>query len=412
MAGGTLVEPRWDDARAVLAAAVRPLAPIRTQLADCDGLVLAEDLVARTDLPSFDTSSMDGWAVAGTGPWRIVGEALAGRPSPPELRPGQAAAIATGGMVPPGAVAVIRSEEGLVEEGSEGAVLVAPPPPGPTHVRPAGEECRAGETLAPSGSSVTPALIGLAAAAGHDDLAVVPGPRVALVLFGDELVGSGVPAKGLVRDSLGPQVPAWVTRLGATVVSVEHCPDTLAEHTEALARAARAADLVLTTGGTAAGPVDHLHTAIAACEGTLVVDTVAVRPGHPMLAATVPAADRGPEGTGHAVAPTIEPTWLVGLPGNPQSAIVTLMSLAAPILDRLAGRSAQLVLPLLTLTEPVPAPAHEDRLVLGTRAGDRFTPGRHLGSAMLRGLAAATGFAVVPPGGAPAGGAVRWLALP
>ena len=401
----TLVEPRWDEARAALATAVPTLPARRLPLAACDGLVLAEDLVARTDLPSFDTSAMDGWAVAGDGPWRLVGEALAGRPLTRPLRPGEAVVIATGGAVPTGADAVIRSEDGHTAGGPAGDLVTAPQPNGRTHIRPAGEECRAGEVLARAGSALSPALIGLAAAAGHDDLEVVPRPRVALVLFGDELVDTGIPAPGLVRDSLGPQVPAWVARLGADVASVERCEDTLAAHVAAIERASSGADLVLTTGGTAAGPVDHLHTAIAECGGTVLVDSVAVRPGHPMLAAAVPGSDDH----GHSGPRTV---WLVGLPGNPQSAIVTLMSLAAPILARLSGRLGDPELPDVTLTEAVGAPAHEDRLVLGTCSGDSFTPGTHLGSGMLRGLAAATGFAVVPPGGAPAGASVRWLALP
>lgn len=400
----TLIEARWDAARAALSAAAEPLPARHLPLAECDGLVLARDLVARTDLPSFDTSAMDGWAVAGAGPWRVTGQALAGRPLADSVRPGHAVLIATGGAVPPGAEAVIRSEDGTIASTPDGDRLVAAQPAGRTHVRPAGEECRVGEVLAPAGTVITPALVGLAAAAGHDQLAAIPRPRVALVLFGDELVDSGVPAPGLVRDSLGPQVPAWVVRLGGQVVSVERCEDTLAAHVAAIERASSGADLVLTTGGTAAGPVDHLHTAIAECRGTVLVDSVAVRPGHPMLAATVPGSHDGRSDPRRV--------WLVGLPGNPQSAIVTLMSLAAPLVARLSGRPGDPELPTVTLTEAVGAPAHEDRLVLGTRSGDSFTPGTHLGSGMLRGLAAATGFAVVPPGGAPAGASVRWLALP
>jgi molybdopterin molybdotransferase len=141
--------------------------------------------------------------------------------------------------------------------------------------------------------------------------------------------------------------------------------------------------------------VDHLHSAIARCGGRIVVDSVAVRPGHPMLAARLP-----------------QPAWLVGLPGNPQSAIVTLMSLGAPILAGLAGRTPLPELAVLEAAERIPAPAREDRLVLGTREGSRFTPGSHLGSGMLRGLAGATGFGVLPPGGVQAGDPVRWLLLP
>ena len=275
-------------------------------------------------------------------------------------------------------------------------MLTAPEPDGPTHVRPAGEECAQGELLALAGTVLNPALIGLAAASGHDELLVVPRPRVALVLFGDELATAGVPGRGLVRDSLGPQVPAWVARLGADVVLVQRSEDTLTAHVEAISRAAATADVVLTTGGTAAGPVDHLHAAIARCDGEVVVDSVAVRPGHPMLAATV---DRGR-------------VWLVGLPGNPQSAIVTLASIGAPILAALAGRPTLPELAHITCSQAVRAPAHEDRLVLGSIVDGEFVPGSHLGSGMLRGLAAASGFAVLPPGGVAAGESVRWLPLP
>ncbi len=392
----TLVEPRWDAARAALAAELRPLAPVRHVLAVCDGLVLAEDLVALCALPSFDTSAMDGWAVAGPGPWTIVGQSLAGRPVPGPLTAGQAVVIATGGVVPEGAGAVVRSEDGRVEVRGGAEVLSAPTPDEPTHVRPAGGECAAGEVLATAGTVLTPALIGLAAASGHDELVVVPSPKVALVLFGDELATAGIPARGLVRDSLGPQVPAWVARMGVDVVLVERCEDTLVAHAEAIRRVSAFAEVVLTTGGTAAGPVDHLHAAIAMCDGEVVVDSVAVRPGHPMLVATL---DRGR-------------AWLVGLPGNPQSAIVTLMSLGAPILAGLAGREPLPGLAEVTSAEDVGAPAHEDRLVLGRLVDGQFVPGSHLGSGMLRGLAAATGFGVLPPGGVVAGGTVRWLPLP
>ena len=392
----TLFEPRWDAARAALADAVGPLPAVDLPVADCDGLVLARDLRALCALPSFDTSAMDGWAVAGGGPWAVVGASLAGRPVPGPLVAGQAVVIATGGVVPVGADAVVRSEEGQVAARAGVDVLIAATPDGATHVRPAGEECAVDEVLAAAGAVVTPALLGLAAAAGHDTLHVVPRPRAAVVLFGDELAISGIPEPGKVRDSLGPQVPAWLARLGVEVVSVELAEDTLAAHVEAMLRAAQVADVVLTTGGTAAGPVDHLHTAIADCGGEVVVDSVAVRPGHPMLAGTL--ADGA--------------AWIVGLPGNPQSAIVTLLSLAAPIVAALAGNPAPAELPVIICAEPVGAPAHEDRLVLGRLIDGVFHPGTHLGSGMLRGLAGAGGFAVLPPGGVAAGAQVRWLALP
>lgn len=397
----TLIEPRWDDARSFLARAAVPLPGTVLPLQECDRHVLDRDLVARCPLPSFDTSAMDGWAVSGSGPWLLAGESLAGGPPPPAIGPGQAVTIATGAMVPDGADAVIRSEEGRLGRDRGRPVLIADTPDGPTYVRPKGEECTTGDVLAVAGTSATPALLGLAAASGHDTLRVIRRPRAALVLCGDELAVSGVPAPGMVRDSLGPQLPAYLARMGVEVVAVDRCPDTLEAHVQAISQAALRADVVLTTGGTAAGPVDHLHAAIEACGGRMAVDTVAVRPGHPMLAATLDGA-----------APGAPPTWVVGLPGNPQSAIVTLLTLAAPLLARLAGEAAVPDLRRVTSAEAVPAPDHEDRLVLGSLIDGVFRPGSHLGSAMLRGLAAATGFAVLPPKGVPAGGSVRWLPLP
>jgi molybdopterin molybdotransferase len=181
--------------------------------------------------------------------------------------------------------------------------------------------------------------------------------------------------------------------MGAQVVSVSRARDTLDAHVEAIGRASAAADVVVTTGGTAAGPVDHLHAAVAALGGEFLVDSVAVRPGHPMALAR------------------LETAWLLGLPGNPQSAVVSLLSLGQPLLDSMLGRPAP-VLPEVDLESSAPAPPREHRLLACRLSDGRALPVAHLGSAMLRGLAAADGFAVLPPGGAGAGERVAWLALP
>lgn len=251
-----------------------------------------------------------------------------------------------------------------------------------------------GETLAAAGTVVTPAVAGLLAAAGLDHVSVRAVPRAALLLLGDELLDSGLPGVGQVRDSLGPQLPGWLRRLGATVDVVVRVADTVADLVTAL-RSARASgvDLILTTGGTAAGPVDCLHAALAELGGRLLVDSVAVRPGHPMVLADLAGVP------------------LVGLPGNPQSAVVSLVSLGAPVVRSMLGQPEP-PLAEVALAADLKAPNHENRLVLGTVSGGRFTAASHLGSAMLRGLSVSEGFAVLPPTGAAAGAVVGWLPLP
>lgn len=402
----------WPEARS-LAARARP-GPIRTvPIGEADGRVLAADITARCDLPAFDTSAMDGWAVRGSGPWRLRSETvLAGSDREMALAAGEASTIATGARVPAGAFAILRSEHGEVSgEYVRATELV----PAGAHIRPQGEEVTAGEVLVAAGTTITPAGVGLAAAAGNDVVEVRDRPRVAVVVLGDELVFSGIAPVGFVRDALGVQLPGWLSRLGAECVGTFRAADTLADHSEVISRARQCADVVITTGGTAAGPVDHVHAVVTDMGGRFLVDSVAVRPGHPMaLASWVPPADRfGEPGSGAGSADTTGPGagWLLALPGNPQSAIVGLLTLGQPLLDGLLGRP-QRQLGRVRIGADVAAPAHEHRLVACSLDRATARPVQHLGSAMLRGLTRAHGFAVVPPGGALASAELMWIPLP
>ncbi|BCJ59473.1 molybdopterin molybdotransferase MoeA [Micromonospora endophytica] len=379
----------WEEARSrVYAVGLAAALPsVERPLTEADGHTLADPLITRTDLPAFPTSSVDGWAVRGAGPWRVVGRVLAGSAPPPLTQDGTTVEIATGAMVPEGTSAVLRVEESTrTSDGSVDGV-----PRAAQEWRHPGEEASAGEELLPAGIPVDPAVIGLAASCGHDTLRVRRQPRAALLVFGDELLTAGPPGAGRVRDALGPALPAWLRRYGCQVRPADvvgPVADTLPAHVSALQTALAGADLVCTTGGTMNGPVDHLHPALAALGADYVVNTVAVRPGFPMLLARLVGTDG-------------RIRFVAGLPGNPQSAIVALVSLVAPLLAGLAGRSMP-VLPHATLAEPIAGRGDYTHLALVRR--DQVTgtvrPVRHTGSAMLRGLSVADGFAVIRPGGA------------
>ncbi|MEV7847302.1 molybdopterin molybdotransferase MoeA [Streptomyces cyaneofuscatus] len=395
----------WDRARAVAARAGRggPLAVVRLPLDRALGHVLAEPLAALTDLPSFDTSAMDGWAVAGPGPWTYEEgvSLLAGvreSPAAARLPDGTAVRIATGARTPADTTAVIRSEHAHVDE-ARGLLSTRRPVVTGQDIRPRGQECRSGDELVPAGTVVTPAVLGLAAAAGYDALPAVPRPRVDVLVLGDELLAAGLPHDGLIRDALGPMLGPWLRALGAEVSG----PRRLGDDAEALREALTSsdADLIVTTGGTASGPVDHVHPVLAALGAELLVDGVTVRPGHPMLLARF--APDGPH--------------LVGLPGNPLAAVSGLLTLAEPLLAGLAGRPAQDAYRALVHAD-VPGHPHDTRLVpvvhRAGRAGgrDHVAPLRYNGPAMLRGIAAADGLAVVPVGGVRSGTEVEILDLP
>ncbi|MFF8957771.1 molybdopterin molybdotransferase MoeA [Streptomyces sp. NPDC014894] len=423
----------WPEARALAARAGRGarLRTVRVPLERALGRVLGQPLTALCDLPSFDTSAMDGWAVAGPGPWAVptAESVLAGRAAPPALEDGTAVRIATGARIPPEATAVVRGEHARTDASgrllhAERTVLQG------QDIRPRGQECRAGDRLVPAASVVTPAVLGLAAAAGYDELEIVPRPRAEVLILGDELLADGLPHDGLIRDALGPMIGPWLVALGAEVVAVRRIGD----DARALARAVAAstADLVLTTGGTAAGPVDHVHPVLRAAGAELLIDSVAVRPGHPMLLAALAPRDGAAPRDGSAPrgsaatrgsAPAREGTgpgsdesrsagrFLVGLPGNPLAAVSGLLTLAEPLLRGMMGLPAPVPYRVPVRGE-VRGHPHDTRLVPFAYRDERLLPLRYDGPAMLRGIASADGLAAVPPGGVGPGGELEVLDLP
>ena len=380
----TLVEPSWDEARSAAANLCNHLGSISLPLNEAIDRIIAIDAKPLVELPTYETSAMDGYVVAGIGPWRLVGEIKAGAPYEGIMKNGEALGIATGAVIPNGAFGVLRWENAKVE-----GDLVIGETTARKDFRPAGEEAKLNEILISKGSKLNPGRIGLLAASGYDEIEVSIKPKVALILFGDEIQLSGIPKNGLVRDSLGPQIPAWFEKLGCEVVSVQYVSDNLEETIAAIEKARGSADILATTGGTADGPRDFLHAAVSALNGQIVVDKVACRPGHPQLLASVNGKP------------------LIGLPGNPQSAVVALMTLGKPLIDSMLGIDHK-ELPEITTKDNFEAQPGFTRLVLGTLEQGTFTAGQYLGSAMLRSLAHADGFAICTN---PAT-SLRWLGLP
>ncbi|UOQ87886.1 molybdopterin-binding protein [Agromyces endophyticus] len=400
-----------ETARAAAAAAafIAPVEEVPVHAAT--GRVLAGDLVTPIPLPHYTSSAMDGWAVRGDGPWRVVdGTALAASDSgaeAPGLGPGEAVVIVTGGLVPSGTDAVLRSEAGHVVDGVLEAVgeVGRQDVAGRRHLRHAGAEAAAGDVVLGDGLVLTPPRIALAAATGADVMRVRRRPRVALVLTGDEVVESGVPAPGRVRDSFSVVLPAVLTELGLEVVGVHRVADEVTATEAALV--ADAAELVVTTGGTGGSGVDFVRAAVERLgverpgvgrqrddePGTeWLVPSVAIRPGGPTFLAR--AGDR----------------LVLGLPGNPLAAVLGLLAVGGPLFAAWTGRpeaTSEIVVGV-----PIGGAAGATRLVPVVVRDGRAVPAAHVGTGMMRGLADADAIAVVPSGGVAAEASVTALRLP
>ncbi|GIH89951.1 molybdopterin molybdotransferase MoeA [Planobispora siamensis] len=366
----------WQRARERAHAAARPVPPIVAELDRAAGLTLAEEITARTPAPAFDTSAMDGFAVAGPGSWQVCGAVRAGTVwTRGALEAGQAVEISTGAPVPPGADAVLP-----VELAVRHADLVSGPQPAKgRHIRLAGEDAPAGALLAAAGGWVGPALLGLAASCGYDTLRVRPRPRVRILVTGDELVRHGLPGPGQVRDALGPMLPSLVESMGGRAEEVRHVPDRPEGSLAAAVEAAGEAEVIVVTGSTSVGVTDQLRSLLDDRAARWVVDTVACRPGHPQLLAGL---DGGP--------------WVVGLPGNPYAALVAAHTLLGPLLAGLSGRGLP-VLPRVPLAGDVRVAVGRTRVLPATWDGAVARVLAERGSAFLNGAASGDALAAVPP---------------
>ncbi|GIG88394.1 molybdopterin molybdotransferase MoeA [Plantactinospora endophytica] len=376
----------WHEARRYAREVGRPLGPVQRPLPEAVGSALAVPLVALSPLPAYDSAAMDGYAVAGPGPWQLVGRVLAGDPgTPAALSPGHAVEIGTGAMVPNGADAVLPYERA----GRTGRTVSGGIAPG-RHVRRRGEDCPVGREVLPAGTVVNPIVLGLAASLGHDTLTVHRRPRVGMVVTGSELRTAGLPLPGQVRDAIGPMLPGLVRAAGAELAWGSRIADDASALVAALLRCD--ADVLVVCGATSAGAADHLRRALDTLAAEVPVRGVACRPGHPQLFAALPHG-----------------RYVVGLPGNPYAALVAALTLLSPLLGRLSGRTEPAT-QTATLAGPVTPHDRDTRLVPVARVGSAALPVGHDRPGSLWGAAGADALAVVPPGWN--GDEVELLSLP
>jgi molybdopterin molybdotransferase len=375
--------------RAVLDRA-RPVTAEEVALDRALGRVLAEEITSTDDIPPFDNSAMDGFAVrsedtrgatAGAPAWlRVVDESRAGAPAAVSAGPEEAIAISTGAAMPAGCDAVVRVEE---TELRGGALAVSAPVEAGRDIRRAGEDVRAGDLVLRRGTVLGPSELGVLASVGRGAVSCARRPRLAVLTTGDELVGPEAElAPGQIRDANAHSVPALARATGAAVTSVEHTGDD-ADSTRTAIAEMLDADVLVVCGGVSVGEYDHVRPAFAELGVEEVFWGLALRPGRPTWFG---AARRG--------------ALAFGLPGNPVSAIVTFILLVRPALLALAGTNPDRVRSSAVLDQPYPkrpGRAHLVRVGLDARDdGWHARPTKEQGSHVLTSLLGADAFAIIP----------------
>jgi len=369
-----------DQARALLLGEVAPLAAETLPIAECGGRTLAADVVAARDQPPDPVSAMDGYAVrsedavAGAR-LRVIGDAPAGAPFGGNVGPGTAVRIATGGVVPQGAGRIVIQE--IVErDGDEIVVTEAPGPAG--YVRPAGCDFTAGQVLARAGELLTPARLGLAAAANLGTLQVRRRPRVAIFASGDELrePGSAL-APGTIVNSAAYALADLVAAWGGAAIRHSILSDDHDRCAEQIGAAGLDADIIVPLGGASVGERDVLRPVLQSFGARIVFERIAVQPGKPCWHA------RFPDGP-----------LVLGLPGNPASAFVCAHLLLKPLVAALLGRAEPDRLVAAALTRAMPQGADREvywRARLGVDGAGRLevTPDERQDSSLQTALASA-----------------------
>jgi molybdopterin molybdotransferase len=325
-----------QSVEAALAALLTDVTPLPAETLPCEraaGRVLAEAVMARLDVPPFDNSAMDGYALSHTdaGHWLPVSQRIAAGAQVVALAPGSCARIFTGGELPPGADCVVMQERVEVEGDR---VQIPDGIPEGDNVRRRGRDVAAGDTLLTAGERLEAAALGHLAGQGITEVRVRRRPRVALLSTGDEIVDPGQPlAPGQIYNSNRPMLRRLLERFGAELVRVASVPDDAAGTRETLAAAAREADVVISTGGVSVGEEDHVKAALERL-GHLDLWRLAIRPGKPLALGRLPG-EAGREAR------------FVGLPGNPVSSFVGAWLFLRPLMGALQGCPSLASLPRL-----------------------------------------------------------------
>ena len=361
-----------EEAQARLLALAAPLAVERVDIGSALGRWLAEPLIARRTQPAADLSAMDGYAVTAgdlAGPWRLIGTSAAGHPFPGRVAAGQAVRIATGGLLPQGAGAVVVQED-MARDGELLSLTGEGPDPPVRHIRRAGCDFAQGDPLLPAGTRIGPAQLALALAAGHTHLAVRRSAQVAILDSGDELAPAPDRcAAHQVPASNGAMLAALVSALPCTVLRIGPVADDRDALVAAL-EAAKAADVIVTSGGASVGDRDLIRPALEAWGAKIEFWKIAIKPGKPLLVAT-----KGSQ-------------LVLGLPGNPVSSLVTAYLFLLPLLRRLGGAETTFPRRLAAkLTAPLPAGGDRREFLRGAWDGAQVVPQRAQDSGAMASLA-------------------------
>ena len=328
-----------DDMERLIVERVTPIAETEeVQLLAAPGRVLAHNISAPLDLPPFDNSAVDGFAVRhrdlaskGDTKLSIAGRLTAGSAASVAIAQGQAVRIFTGAPMPTGADTVFMQEDVSVE----GESIITPPGLKlGANRRLAGEDARKGAVVLPAGRRLDAQDVALAAAVGLTKLTVRRRVRVALFSTGDEIVEPGTPRPSpALYDANRYLLGVMLGRLGAEITDLGILKDDLATLRGAIEKAARTHDLVLTSGGVSTGEADYVKHAVESL-GKLVFWRVGIKPGRPVTMGVLPGSNSGTAAA------------FVGLPGNPVAVFVTFVRVVRPLLLRLAGATPKPFIPL------------------------------------------------------------------
>ena len=389
-----------EEARGRMLADAARLGVEDVALAEALGRVLAAPIIADRDQPPFDASAMDGWAIrrADLAPgmrFQIAGESAAGRAHLRPVEAGQAVRIFTGAPVPPDADLVVIQENATRDGDTVSFTIDREPPPG--NIRSAGGDFRSGDALLADGARIDAWRLALAAAAGRATLSVARRPRVAILATGDELVPPGAtPASDQIFESGSFSLAALVQAWGGEAIRLKAQADDLG----AIARAVETAqaDLIVTVGGASVGDHDLVKPALTTLGLELRVETIALRPGKPTWFGTLDDGRR-----------------VLGLPGNPASALVCAELFLRPLLAALTGADSALPISAGVLASPLPATGPREHWMRAARAIDaegrvQVTPFPDQDSSLI-GVFSRADCLIVRPAGALAAGVGEVVSL-